>query len=70
MSLYYPNHSAGGRWNDWNDRTADPIGLPFNGVVEVVPEPTAALYLGLGCLLLARRRGCRAAGGHGRRIRA
>ena len=37
VAIYYPNHSQGGRWNDWNDRTEDPIGLPLNGVVEIVP---------------------------------
>src|SRR5262249_55924877 len=35
VAIYYPNHSQGGRWNDWNDRTEDPIGLPMNGVVEI-----------------------------------
>ncbi|HKW29549.1 MAG TPA: C-type lectin domain-containing protein [Verrucomicrobiae bacterium] len=37
VAIYYPNHSQGGKWNDWNDRTKDPIGLPMNGVVEVIP---------------------------------
>ncbi len=37
VAIYYPNHSQGGKWNDWNDRTTDPIGLPMNGVVEIVP---------------------------------
>ena len=36
VAIYYPNHSQGGKWNDWNDRTEDPIGLPMNGVVEIV----------------------------------
>jgi hypothetical protein len=40
IAIYYPNHSQGGRWNDWSDRTEDPIGLPMNGVVEI-PLPTA-----------------------------
>lgn len=35
VAIYYPNHSQRGRWNDWNDRTEDPIGLPMNGVVEI-----------------------------------
>ena len=37
VAIYYPNHSQGGKWNDWNNRTEDPIGLPMNGVVEIVP---------------------------------
>ena len=37
VAIYYPNHSQGGKWNDWHDRTEDPIGLPMNGVVEIVP---------------------------------
>src|ERR1051326_2257226 len=37
VAIYYPNHSQGGRWNDWDDRTTDPIDLPMNGVVEIVP---------------------------------
>ena len=36
-AIYYPGHSQGGKWNDWNDRTEDPIGLPMNGVVEIIP---------------------------------
>ncbi|MBC7815862.1 MAG: hypothetical protein IAG10_03065 [Planctomycetaceae bacterium] len=36
-AIFYPNHSARGRWNDWGSRTTDPIGLPFNGVVELEP---------------------------------
>jgi hypothetical protein len=44
VAIYYPGHSQGGKWNDWNDRTEDPIGLPMNGVVEIIPvaahEPT------------------------------
>jgi hypothetical protein len=35
VAIYYPNHSQRGRWNDWSDRTEDPIGLPMNGVVEI-----------------------------------
>lgn len=43
VSIYYPGHSQGGKWNDWHDRTADPIGLPMNGVVELVPAAPRAL---------------------------
>jgi hypothetical protein len=44
VAIYYPNHDQASRWNDWNDRTSDPIGLPFNGVVEIIPPgiPSAA----------------------------
>jgi hypothetical protein len=38
VAVYYPNFNQPGAWNDWSDRTSDPIGLPFNGVVEVVPQ--------------------------------
>lgn len=53
-AIYYPNHDQAAKWNDWNDRTTDPIGLPFNGVVEIIPasdvtvsdvSPTAALEI-------------------------
>lgn len=37
VAIYYPNHTQGNKWNDWNDRVADPIGLPMNGVVEIIP---------------------------------
>jgi len=37
VAIYYPNHSQAGKWNDWNDRTEDPIGLPMNGLVEIPP---------------------------------
>lgn len=37
VAMYYPGHSAQGRWNDWGTRSSDPIGLPFNGVVEFEP---------------------------------
>jgi hypothetical protein len=36
--MYYPGHNAAGRWNDWPTRAADPIGLPFSGVVEFDPS--------------------------------
>ena len=35
VAIYYPNHDQGNKWNDWNDRTRDPIGLPMNGVQRV-----------------------------------
>jgi hypothetical protein len=39
VAMYYPGHSEAALWNDWSNRTTDPVGLPFNGVVEIVPEP-------------------------------
>jgi len=41
VAIYYPNHDQRNQWNDWNDRTADPIGLPMNGVVEIIPAGEA-----------------------------
>jgi len=37
VAMYYPGHSSQSKWNDWTNRVTDPIGLPFNGVVEVQP---------------------------------
>jgi hypothetical protein len=37
VAIYYPGHSQAGKWNDWSDRTHDPIGLPINGVAEIIP---------------------------------
>ncbi|EEF59026.1 C-type lectin domain-containing protein [Pedosphaera parvula] len=38
-AIFYPNHSQRNKWNDWDNRTSDPIGLPMNGVVEIIPPP-------------------------------
>ncbi|MDX1952721.1 MAG: C-type lectin domain-containing protein [Verrucomicrobiota bacterium] len=38
VALYYPGFNQPGAWNDWNSRTADPIGIPFHGVVELIPQ--------------------------------
>jgi hypothetical protein len=38
VAMYYPGHSAQGRWNDWGWVDRDPIGIPFVGVVEVDPS--------------------------------
>jgi hypothetical protein len=43
VAIYYPNHSQCNKWNDWDDRTEDPIGLPMNGVVEIVPAAKEAI---------------------------
>src|SRR6266705_7101353 len=40
VAIYYPNHDQANKWNDWNDRITDPIGLPMNGVVEIIPKDT------------------------------
>jgi hypothetical protein len=42
VAIFYPNHDQRNKWNDWEDRTADPIGLPMNGVVEIIPTAKAA----------------------------
>jgi hypothetical protein len=42
VAIFYPNHHAANHWNDWNDRETDPIGLPMNGVVEIIPKTTLA----------------------------
>ena len=38
VGMYYPGHSAQGRWNDWGWEDRDPVGGPFAGVVEVDPS--------------------------------
>ena len=38
VALYYQGHSAQGLWNDWPNLQADPIGIPFMGVVEIYPN--------------------------------
>lgn len=37
VAMYYPGYHNPGSWNDWSNRTADPIGVPFHGVVEYFP---------------------------------
>jgi hypothetical protein len=41
VAIYYPNHSQANKWNDWGDRDTDPIYLPMNGVVEIIPPAPA-----------------------------
>lgn len=38
-AMYYPNYHNPGSWNDWTNRAADPIGIPFHGVVQFNPLP-------------------------------
>ena len=40
VAIFYPGHHAANHWNDWEDRETDPIGLPMNGVVEIIPKKT------------------------------
>lgn len=56
VAMYYPNFHNPGSWNDWTNRTTDPIGIPFYGVVELVPEPGAVVML-IGAIagIIARR---------------
>ncbi|MGN6366917.1 MAG: lectin-like protein [Phycisphaerae bacterium] len=57
VAMYYPNFRDPGSWNDWSNRTADPIGIGFYGVVEYVPEPATVGLVGAGVVgMLARRR--------------
>jgi hypothetical protein len=44
VAMFYPGHSRQGRWNDWGHRAADPIGVPFHGVVEIGAEPQPPLF--------------------------
>ncbi len=37
VSMFYQGHTHSGKWNDWSDRTRDPIGITFVGVVEIAP---------------------------------
>ena len=38
VALFYRGHDAQGLWNDWPDVSSDPIGIPFRGLVEVLPR--------------------------------
>lgn len=38
VAIFYRGHHQANQWNDWNDRETDPIGLPMNGVVEIIPK--------------------------------
>jgi hypothetical protein len=40
VAIFYPGHHAANKWNDWDDRETDPIELPMNGVVEIIPKTT------------------------------
>jgi Lectin C-type domain len=44
VSMYHPSHPPAGRWNDWRETTSH-LGMPFNGVVEIIPEPGVSLLL-------------------------
>jgi hypothetical protein len=46
-AIYYPGHSTQNQWNDWGNITADPVGLPFNGVVEIDPGVAVATIVPL-----------------------
>jgi Lectin C-type domain len=60
--IWAKNLVSGGVWNDIKDELSTPGEPPFQGVVEVVPEPsTAALLIGtsLGALVIRRGRNAR-----------
>jgi Lectin C-type domain len=42
-TILYPNHDQANKWIDWADRVVDPIGLPMDGVVEIIPKDTNAV---------------------------
>jgi hypothetical protein len=42
VAIYYARHKSGGKWNDWGSTNHDPIGLPMNGVVEIITPETPA----------------------------
>jgi hypothetical protein len=58
VAMYYPNFNTPGSWNDWSNRTADPVGIQFDGVVQFapVPEPASALLAGPLLMLGLKRR--------------
>jgi Lectin C-type domain len=55
-AIYYPNYDNPGSWNDWSEVTTDPIGIPFFGVVQFIPEPASALTMGCAAALFLLRR--------------
>jgi hypothetical protein len=56
VAIYYPGFRNVATWNDWTDRTQDPIGIPFSGVVEFVPEPAGLFSLLAAISMIAPRR--------------
>ncbi len=42
------------QWNDWGPDKGD--FYPIQGIIEIVPEPSAFVLLGLGALMLSTRR--------------
>ncbi|HEY4308833.1 MAG TPA: lectin-like protein [Pirellulales bacterium] len=58
VAMYYPNYHNPGAWNDWSVQKTDPIGIPFYGVVQYVPEPSTLLLAAVGLIGFAawRRR--------------
>jgi len=48
VAIYYPGHSAQNQWNNWQNVSTDPIGLPFNGVVEINPAVVVSTLIPLG----------------------
>ena len=43
VAIYYPGHSQQNQWNDWGSRSQDPINLPMDGVVEIIPTNQPAM---------------------------
>jgi len=42
VAIFYPGHRQENKWNDWHNKGLDPIGMPMDGVVEIIPPGTAA----------------------------
>jgi Lectin C-type domain len=37
VAIYYPGYSQADKWKVWNSRSRIPMGLPVDGVVEIIP---------------------------------
>jgi hypothetical protein len=43
VAIFYPGHSRQNKWNDWHNKARDPIGMPMDGVVEIIPTNNPAI---------------------------
>jgi hypothetical protein len=55
VAMYYPQYHNPGSWNDWDNRTTDPIGIGFYGVAQL-PEPGLIAPMCVVLAVNARRR--------------
>lgn len=42
VAIFYPGHRQENKWNDWHNKARDPIGMPMDGVVEIIPTNNPA----------------------------